>query len=130
MRIAIPIWNGRVSPVFDVAKRLLIVEVEYSAASVLEEKTVETEQLIARAQYLSDLGIEILICGAISKPLQMCLESSGVKVISHICGLVEEVVKVFIEGRLQEEKFMMPGCTVSKAKDQFEAGQLATRSIS
>jgi predicted Fe-Mo cluster-binding NifX family protein len=53
----------------------------------------------------------------------MLLEASGVRVISHICGRVEDVVEAFIADRLlKEEKFIMPGCT-SRPEDALPETQ-------
>jgi predicted Fe-Mo cluster-binding NifX family protein len=52
----------------------------------------------------------VLICGAISRPLEAMLLSAGVEVIPQTCGPVEEVLKAFMSGKLTEKAFLMPGC--------------------
>ena len=65
---------------------------------------------LARARRVSQCGIEVLMCGAISWPLENALSSMGVKVIACICGPVEAVIKAYINDKLGEPQFIMPGC--------------------
>jgi len=110
MRIAIPTWRGRVSPVFDVAKNLLLVDAQNGREIRREEATVGPSDLVARAKRVAELGTELLICGAISWPLEAMLSSAGVRVIPHTCGPVEDVLRVFLSGQLTERALLMPGC--------------------
>lgn len=110
MKVAIPTWNARVSPVFDVAKRLLVVKLDGHREVNREESAVEETQLMARAKRVTQLGVDVLICGAISMPLEAMLASAGVRVIPHTCGTVEDIVLAFASGQLTDETFLMPGC--------------------
>jgi predicted Fe-Mo cluster-binding NifX family protein len=110
MRVAIPTWAGRVSPVFDVAKRLLLVDLEGDTQASRSEAVIDEDTLAARARSVAQLGVDILICGAISVPLETMLVSAGVRVIPHTCGSAEEVLQAFASGRLTDRAFLMPGC--------------------
>ena len=111
MKVALPKWGERVSPVFDVARCLLVVDVEDGAEIARQEHSVQEEGLVRRATRVSDLGVRVLICGAISMPLEQMLTSAGVQVIPHTCGLVEAVLQAFVSGTLaQQQRFLMPGC--------------------
>ena len=110
MKVAIPTWTGRVSPVFDVAKRLLVVNLDGDAEVDRAEAAAEETGLVARARRVTQLGVDVLICGAISMPLEEMLVSAGVRVIPHTCGPVEDVLRAFVSGRLTDGAFLMPGC--------------------
>jgi len=110
MKVAIPVWVDRISPVFDVARRLLIMEIENGVEISREKMALNEMALAPRAIYIVELGVQVLICGAISWPLEMALSSSGIQVIPHICGNVDEVLKAFLAGRLINDGFLMPGC--------------------
>ena len=110
MRTAIPISDGRISPVFDAAKRLLLVDIENGREVWRTEQIVEEPELGPRARRVAEFGAEVLICGAISRPLEAMLLSAGVEVIPQTCGPVEDVLKAFISGRLTEQAYVMPGC--------------------
>jgi len=110
MKVAIPLWNGRVSPVFDVATKVLIVEIEGGVERSREDVVFHVEQPRARAIHLANTGANVLICGAISWPLEMAIAASGIEVIAQTCGDVEQVLAAFTDGRLHHDAFLMPGC--------------------
>jgi predicted Fe-Mo cluster-binding NifX family protein len=72
---------------------------------------IEERDPIDKAKRIIALGAEVLICGAISWPLELMLESAGVMVMSNLCGMVDDVISAFIAGRLPDQAFLMPGCT-------------------
>lgn len=110
MRIAIPQWHGRIAPVFDVASQLLLVDVEDNRETHREEKRLVKTELSARAGELSSCRPDVLICGAISAPLQFRIAASGVRVSAFICGAVDEVLAAYLSGMLANPVFAMPGC--------------------
>ena len=110
MKVGIPAWNGWISPVFDVARDLLVVEAQDGAEVSRSKVGIEETAVVVRAKRVADLGINVLICGAISRPLEQMLVSSGLRVIPHTCGPVEEVLQAFLSERLTEQAFLMPGC--------------------
>ncbi len=110
MKVSIPTRAGRVSPVFDVARQLLVVTIEEGRESFREQAAIEETQLSARVRCVTSLGVDVLICGAISMQLEAMLVSAGVRVIPHTCGAVEEIIQAFESGRLTDEEYLMPGC--------------------
>jgi predicted Fe-Mo cluster-binding NifX family protein len=100
----------RVSPVFDVAKHLLLVDIENSAEVARWEKLIDGTDLLSRVSYVADLGVELLICGAISRPLKLVLEARGIDVVGQVCGETEQVLEAFLKGGLNDKSFLMPGC--------------------
>jgi len=109
-KIAIPTWNGRVSPVFDTASRLLVVEVGKEGECSRFETDISEHFLPSKSIRLTGLGIDTLICGAISRPLAYMITTAGIKLIPWISGQVEEVVQAFLTGTLFDPRFIMPGC--------------------
>jgi hypothetical protein len=81
MRVAIPFFGGRISPVFDTARRLLLVDIEDGREVWRTEQIVEEPELGPRARRVAELGADVLICGAISWPLEVMLLSARVEVI-------------------------------------------------
>ena len=110
MKIAIPHWRGRVSPVFDVAGNLLVVEIRDGVEHSREDVPLDAEDPQLRAARLAQTGADLLICGAISWPLEMALSAAGIDVIPQTCGDVEQVLAAFAQGQLQQDAFLMPGC--------------------
>jgi len=121
MRVAIPVWQGRVSPVFDVAGQLLLVELVEGVEASRREHPLTDAEPEDRAVQLSDLQVETLICGAISQALEALLAQNGVKVYGRICGNVDDVLRAFATGTLGAARFAMPGCC-GQARRRFRGG--------
>jgi predicted Fe-Mo cluster-binding NifX family protein len=110
MNVAIPVWSERVSPVFDVAQRLLVVGVEEGREIARREHGISVAMPGQRARQVAELGVNVLICGAISRPLEAMLYAAGVRVVPQICGSCEEVLQAWLAGALDRPCFLMPGC--------------------
>jgi len=110
MRIAIPDWQGRISPVFDAAKKVLLVDVEGDRQVGRSEHRLAHLDPLLRAKEVAELGADMVICGAVSWPLEMALRSAGVGLIAQTCGPVEDVLDAFLSGQLTDEAYLMPGC--------------------
>ena len=110
MLLVVPIHQDRISPVLDVARQFLLVELAEGRELRRSEIRLEDGEALVRARALLELGAQLLICGAISRSFEAVLVSSGVQVLSNTCGPIEEVIAAFVSGRLAEEAFLMPGC--------------------
>jgi predicted Fe-Mo cluster-binding NifX family protein len=111
MRIAIAVWNDRISPVFDTSSRLLLVDVEHGAER--ERRVVEMGAdsfPTQRARRLAELEVNVLICGAISRVLAGFISATGVVVIPWVSGPAEGVLRAYLTKRLSDSRWRMPGC--------------------
>ena len=110
LRIAIPTWNDRVSPVFDTATQALLVDFE--ADSEIGRSTAPIAEVMPqrRITRLSELGANVLICGAISRPLAAMAEGAGIRIVPWVAGGIEEILQAYLTGQLPAPQFMMPGC--------------------
>ena len=115
MLIAVPNCQGRVSPVFDVAARLVLVRLKGEAELDRKDVVLFERQPDGIVRSLGELGIQVLICGAISLGLQVALEQAGIRVVSRICGELESVITAFRGGTLGQPEFVMPGCCGRRA---------------
>jgi len=110
MIIALPVWQDHVSSVLDFANRLLLVELEDGLEIGRNEILLAEQSSLERAAKLRQLGINVLICGAISRPLAYMLSGSGIDVLPFITGPTEQVLEAFREDRLDQSQFTLPGC--------------------
>ncbi len=110
MNVAIPTLEDRVSPVFDVAQAVVLVELDGDQELRRQTVPLHSQDVARRVAELSQHGVHVLICGAISRPLEAMLGTAGIRVIPQTCGPVEEVVRAFVAGRLNDRAFLMPGC--------------------
>ena len=110
MRLAIPEFNGRVSPVFDCCRRLLVIDTSMKGPDRIASQDWSELECVKRPGRLKELGIEILLCGGISTHLAREIEAGGVYIIPWISGEVGEIIDAYLNGRLPDPKLTMPGC--------------------
>jgi predicted Fe-Mo cluster-binding NifX family protein len=109
MKLAIPIWNGRVSPVFDAAQRILVVDNSGGGETSRREHQLSEAHLPLRVRRLEDMGVDVLICGAISNQVAALVEAAGIKIIPWVSGEVEDVIGAFQREDLESPRYFMPG---------------------
>lgn len=110
MIVGLTIWKGRISPVADVARQALVIEFSAGKEITRRVEALPGMDLPAQVRRLTALGIQVLICGAISKPMAQMLLAAGVEVISFTAGDVEVVLNAWLAGRLPDAALTMPGC--------------------
>jgi predicted Fe-Mo cluster-binding NifX family protein len=111
MRLGIPVWRGEVSPVFDVAGKLLVIDVEDGREEARRVVQLGAPNESERADHLAALGVDVLVCGMITGALEQLLVAAGIRVVSHVCGPVEQVAHVMITGDRMPAECLVPGCT-------------------
>lgn len=109
MRIAVPIWEDKISPVLDAASRLLVIDLENRRESSRFEIYLDEQDLTRRCYRMKGLGVDILICGAVSRPFMRMLDASGIEIIPGITGPTEDVLQSYLHGNLKHSEFKMPG---------------------
>jgi len=123
MKIAITYWNDRVSPLFDTACQLMVFEIENNRETECVKSSLKNRDPIMRAKHLSQLDIDVLICGAISWECEATLASVKIKVVSCICGPVKDVLQACLNEKLGESSFLMPGCKSRRRHERLRHGQ-------
>ena len=109
MKTAFAVWKNRIAPVFDVARRVIIVESETVPGSRPATVLLTGDQPLQKVRQLSALGAESLVCGAISRGLQAVLTAGGIRVIPFIAGDVQEVIDAWRGPQFEVDAFAMPG---------------------
>ena len=109
-RVAMSVSSNRIAPVFDVSRRVLLVDVDGGKQICRTEHSIDDTSETRRVSRLRDLGVDELICGAISRCLAESVEAAGIRVIPWIGGGVEEILDAHVAGKLPDPQFMMPGC--------------------
>jgi len=109
LRIAIGSWQGRVSPVFDVTRQAELIELH---ANQVGPRTLLPlpDDPSAKVDALAVAEVSALICGAVSRQVQEMLAQRGIQTIAFIAGEVDEVLAAWMDSRLGEPAFAMPGC--------------------
>ncbi|MBW2407717.1 MAG: hypothetical protein JRF17_10135 [Deltaproteobacteria bacterium] len=129
MRIAISIWEDKISPVLDTASKLLIIETTTKKEPSRFEANLLQQDMSQRCAFIRGLDLDVLICGAVSRQLLGMLEASGVKIISGISGPAEDVIAAYLKGALLHSGFFMPGSKINHLdqKNQFSVFKSAEK---
>lgn len=105
MRIAVPNCRGRISPVFDVARRYRVIDVDWGMITDQADHVVCADP----CRELLGLAVNQVICAGITRELQRCLERHSVGVLAGYCGIIDEVVDAYLCDSLDNGGFNMPG---------------------
>ncbi|MGI6630196.1 MAG: NifB/NifX family molybdenum-iron cluster-binding protein [Bacillota bacterium] len=114
MKLALAVFEDRISVIFDNSKQLQIVLIEDNLLKNRKEVYFNTLCIVKMIEMLKEESVEIIICGAISEYMQNIIERNGIKVIPWISGSVQNVLDAWMNGTL--EKLVMPGCCRLYAK--------------
>lgn len=109
MRVAIPVWENKISPVLDTASRLMVVEFDEEGPKSRFEIYMDERDLSRRCLRIQDLCVDTLICGAVTRHFSELLKASGIKLIQGISGQPEAVLNAYLDGTLAHSKYLMPG---------------------
>jgi len=110
MKAAFAHWDRRIAPVFDTARRIHVAEIEAGRIVAEREEALADDMPVRKALRLAELGVETLVCGAITRPLHAIVASYGIRVIPFVAGDLGEVIQAWLRGGLEGEDFAMPGC--------------------
>jgi len=122
MKAALTIWEGSVSPVFDVSREALILTVDKGQISERFTENIETTNPALKVERLLELGVQTLICGAISEQVHHELTTRGVTVLGFVAGEVAEVLRAFAAGELPASELSMPGYR-QQEQNRFRGGR-------
>lgn len=109
VRVAIPIFRSRISPVFDTCARICVIDFDQSREIDRKEIHLDDLSLSERTNILKRSKITTIICGGISEVFYNILKGLGIDITIGKAGEVEEVLNALKSGRLEEARFDMPG---------------------
>jgi predicted Fe-Mo cluster-binding NifX family protein len=101
MKIAIPIFENRISPRFDFSPEMWVIEVERGKVVGQEKFSTANLNLPQRLEQISSNGVDKLICGGIDGLSRDQLGSRGIDVVQDITGDADIVFDLFMRGRLR-----------------------------
>jgi hypothetical protein len=109
MKVAVTIWENRISPVADSAGEVLVLEIEGQSVLGRHRERFKDDSVFSRAGKLVDLGVKTFICGAISNFYGGLVEGYGIRLIPFVHGQIDEVLNAFMNKTLLNPKFVMRG---------------------
>ncbi len=111
MEIAIPVFESRISPRLDCAKKILLVKVEEAERKILysEEKVFQTAGFNESTDFFVLNEIDTVICGGISIEVQDSLMKNDIRIISWVTGEAYKALNLFLKGELVSGAMLCPG---------------------
>lgn len=98
--IAIPVFEERISPLLDVSERFVLFELGNNAVIQKVVINIQGESDRGRILRLKELGVAVIICGAVSRYLTGIINVAGLRLIPWISGPVDEVISSFVNNTL------------------------------
>jgi len=110
MKLAMPVWDDSVSTVLDFSDCLMIIDSKSGIVSDRSMADFAGNTIVEKVARLRELNIQVLLCGAVSRPMERMITASGVDIVPFLRGRVDDVLNAYFSGRLLEPGFMLPGC--------------------
>ena len=110
MILGIATAQNRISPVFDCAEHFSIFYIENGIVKQREDCRIPATTYMEKLATLNQLGVECIICGAISRELLDIVILHGIEILPWISGDVEEILHAFCNDGIADTKYSMPGC--------------------
>jgi hypothetical protein len=109
MRVAIPEHQGRVAPVFDCCRRILIVVQTQDTEEQVADQDWSALSRVARPGRLKELMVDLLICGGISCWMEDQIHRAGIGLMPWIAGGLWDVLTALRQGSICDPCYLMPG---------------------
>ncbi len=93
--------ENRVAYRLDCADTIVVARKDRKGMVRLEEAALSERDAIRRVQQIADLGIETLICGAVSGFVFRMFQHHGIHVIGGVIGDAQDVLDHYLSGNLR-----------------------------
>lgn len=110
MKLAFALWENRIAPVFDTAREVRIVEVVSGTIARKISADLPKDPGIHKVLRLVELGVNTLVCGAVSRQMRGMIIAYGIQLIPFVAGDFQKILQAWVEDSVLQEKFAMPGC--------------------
>ncbi len=117
MKVALNISGKRIAPLLDVGMDFYLCELKEQ--QVIKSASFTSSELFVehRIRQLSRLGVQLLICGAISRQCRLMAESQGIQVVGFLSAEYQEVIELLCQSSVKAlQRFSMPGCQVQSRR--------------
>lgn len=109
MRIAIATFRTQVSPRFDCANTIWLIEVDGETEISRAEISLTQVPPPARAGFLRSHGASVLLCGGLRRRDYFDLVEQGIEIIAGLMGDAQEILTAYRQGRLDPAPRWEPG---------------------
>ena len=100
MRIGVTYENGEIFQHFGHTEQFKLYDVENGEIKQTQVVDTNGQGHGALSSFLTDAGVEVLICGGIGGGAQTALATAGIQLLGGVSGNADEAVKKYISGQL------------------------------
>ena len=103
------VWGDRISPLFDVSQRALLLTIRGGRVAAQEEVALPPGTGEEKLAFIRRLRADTLLCGAVSRVVAAHAVKLGLRLIPFVAGQVVVVLSAYTAGQLPNEELSMPG---------------------
>lgn len=100
MRVAIPRFGESVAPCFEYSATMAIFTIEDGRIAGQIDVAIESRVAYDRVRLMKAKRVDTVICGGVQAFYEDLLKADDIQVISWVSGKVDDLLNLFIEGRL------------------------------
>ncbi len=101
VRIAIPRMGEIIAPCFEHCATMAVFRVGTEGEIEQVDYPLRSREPFDRVRLLRDQEVDCVICGAVAGLYEDVLRTTGVEVISWVAGNVEDLLSLYLRGRLE-----------------------------
>ena len=118
MKVAIPRFEEEVAPCFEYSADIAIFTIRGRKVVAQKGFPLQSRDVFDRFRLLRDQQVKTLICGGVQDFFEDLLRANGIRVISWVSGNVDELLDLFIRGRLSSGRRSTHAGHASPAPDK------------
>lgn len=100
--VALPVFQDRLSPLFDEARTFIVITLEGDAIVEQEIVDISENSAFIRIERLKEMGVTVILCGAISDTLARFIIDREFILYSWLQGTVSYVLEQYLQGTLPQ----------------------------
>jgi hypothetical protein len=116
MKIAVSEYQGRIAPVFDTCRRVLIFVQTPEGDSEVASEDWTTVGRHSRPDRLLKLSVHTVLCGGISCWMNEQIILRGMTLVPWLSGNINEILLAYRNGTILAPQYAMPGWTGCRAR--------------
>lgn len=109
MKVAIPLFDTRVSPRFAFAREVLLATVENGQIRDSSRAVLVDTDPYRRVKLLATLGVRTVICGGINGFYARLLAANNISLVPWVTGEAEHILRLYAGGQLKPGTVFFPG---------------------
>lgn len=115
--VAIATCQGRVCPRFDRADTLIVIDIGDGREERREFLDISAWPAHGRGIRIAQLGVDQLVCGALSSFDEAGFEESPVRLVAQVAGPVETVIQAIVSGAISAGRDYWPDRAKARTRE-------------